>query len=495
MPRRERMSSVDTAWLRMDRPANLMMITGVLVLERRVAIARLRRTIGERFACFERFRQRPVQRVDGAFWESDPDFDLGYHVAEVTLPGRAGERELKALVSRLACTPLDPARPRWRYLVARYHGGSAVVLRIHHCYADGIALVRATMAMYDRGPDGPPAAVAPPDAVAPRAAERQTPLTDAWHKAMRIGATLIDEGAAIWHEPAHALALAEQGGGLATEIATLALMREDSPTRLKGRPGRAKRAAWAEPIELDDVKAIGRAHGASVNDVLLACVAGALRAYLAGKGDRVDGVLLRVVVPVNLRPVEQAWELGNEFGLVFVDLPIGIANPFERLAAVRANMRALKGSHQPMVALGLLAAMGAGPRTLQEQLLAVLSRNATAVVTNVPGPAEALWLAGSKMTRQMFWVPQSGNIGLGVSILSYAGRVQFGLIADRGLCPDPERLVEDFAREFDHLVLGTLLAPWPRKGSIDPALAALAVAPQALPPRRERCGARARAQR
>src|SRR6185369_3085717 len=119
------------------------------------------------------------------------------------------------------------------------------------------------------------------------------------------------------------------------------------------------------------------------------------------------------------------WKLGNRFGLVFLDLPLAVANPVARLYAVRENMRALKGSYQPVVALGLLAAMGAGPRALQEALLAVLARNASAVMTNVPGPQSALYLAGAKIDAIMFWVPQSGDIGLGVSIISFNGAVQF----------------------------------------------------------------------
>jgi diacylglycerol O-acyltransferase len=264
-------------------------------------------------------------------------------------------------------------------------------------------------------------------------------------------------------------------GALTGEITKLALMGQDSPTRFKGTPGVAKRVAWAERLPLDEVKTLGRALGASVNDVLLSCVAGALREYLAGKGDATDGVMMRALVPVNLRSAEKAYKLGNQFGLVFLELPIGIANPVERLYAVRANMRALKGSYQPVLALGLLAAMGAGPKILQDQLLIALARNASAVMTNVPGPQQPLYFAGAKIGQFMFWVPQSGNIGMGVSILSYDGAVQFGLITDRGLVPDPEHVIAHFGPEFEKLVLTTLMSPWPRLGELDPWEAARAV--------------------
>ena len=216
-------------------------------------------------------------------------------------------------------------------------------------------------------------------------------------------------------------------------------MPQDSPTRFKGKPGVAKRVAWAEPLPLDDIKTVARALGRV--DQRRAAFVRRRRAvrYLARKGDATEGVMIRALVPVNLRPLEEAYRLGNQFGLVFLELPIGIANPVERLYAVRANMTALKGSYQPVIALGLLAAMGAGPKVLQEELLQALARNGTAVMTNVPGPPQPLYFAGAAIDRFLFWVPQSGDIGMGVSILSYAGQVQFGLITDRGLCPDPDR--------------------------------------------------------
>ena len=164
---------------------------------------------------------------------------------------------------------------------------------------------------------------------------------------------------------------------------------------------------------------------------------------------------------------------------MFLELPVGVENPIERLYAVRAHMNALKGSQQPILALGLLAAMGAGPRILQEALLAALARNASAVMTNVPGPKEPLYLAGSRIDSLMFWVPQAGDIGMGVSILSYDGRVQFGVATDRKLCPDPARITEGFGEQFEQLVLTTLMSPWPRDGDLDPAVAARAVTARA----------------
>jgi WS/DGAT/MGAT family acyltransferase len=478
---RMKISAVDTAWLRMDRPQNLMMITGVLLFGERVALARLRQVIDTRFAVFKRFRQRPVERAGIAFWEDDPDFDIARHVVREALPEPRGRASLQALVSHLGTTALDPSHPMWQFhLIDRYEGGSALILRIHHSYADGIALVRVMLSMTDASRDGPPAM---PFAPRPRESRADDPLAQLlapWSgvlaTARKLGATLVEKGSDVWSDPAKAVALATQGGAFTAEIAKLALMAQDSPTRFKGKPQVSKKVSWADPLPLAEVKTIGKALEASVNDVLLSCVAGALRGYLADKGDDTDGVMLRALVPVNLRPVEKAYKLGNQFGLVFLDLPIGIENPVERLYAVRANMNALKGSFQPVLALGLLAAMGSGPKALQEVLLDALARNASSVMTNVPGPQQPLYLAGAAIGSLMFWVPQSGDIGMGVSIISYNGAVQFGAITDEGLCPDPDRISERFAAEFEKLVLTTLMAPWPRSGDLDPREAAAAVA-------------------
>ena len=166
------------------------------------------------------------------------------------------------------------------------------------------------------------------------------------------------------------------------------------------------------------------------------------------------------MVPVNLRPLEQAWQLGNRFGLVPLVLPIGIANPVERLFAVRARMSELKGSFQPVMAFGLLSVAGLLIKPVQHAMLNLFAKKATAVMTNVPGPAEALRFCGSTVEKVMFWVPQSGDIGLGVSILSYGGGVQFGVITDTAMCPRPQEIIDAFEPEFGRLSLVTLMLPW-----------------------------------
>ena len=254
--------------------------------------------------------------------------------------------------------------------------------------------------------------------------------------------------------------LAKLACQLVRDAAALALMPDDSPTRLKGTPGNAKRVAWCQPIPLDEVKAVGRALNCSVNDVLLSCVAGAIGQYLRSFGDNTLGKEIRAMVPVNLRPIEDAYKLGNRFGLAPVILPIGMENPIERVYETRLRMGQMKGSLQPLLAFGLLAVAGLLIKPAQDAMLSLFSRKTTAVMTNVPGPSQKVRFCGSTLAQNLFWVPQSGTVGLGVSILSYCGGVQFGVITDSTLYPDPPKIIDNFEPEFAKLTLLTLMLPW-----------------------------------
>jgi diacylglycerol O-acyltransferase / wax synthase len=218
-------------------------------------------------------------------------------------------------------------------------------------------------------------------------------------------------------------------------------------------------------LPLEEVKAVSRALGCSINDVLLACVAGAIRSYLERRGEAVEGCELRAMVPVNLRDPASWKELGNKFGLVPLLLPVGIANPIARVFEVRSRMDELKKSYTPVLAMLVLGVAGLAPRIVQQQALNYLACKGTAVMTNVPGPQQALYLAGARIERLLVWVPQSGDICVGVSILSYNGGVQFGLITDRSVCAEPQQIIDRFAPEFEKLVLALCLLPW--DGAVD----------------------------
>jgi WS/DGAT/MGAT family acyltransferase len=237
------------------------------------------------------------------------------------------------------------------------------------------------------------------------------------------------------------------------EFARVVALPDDPDTPLRGELGGRKAVAWGTPIPLHEVKTVGRALGCTINDVLMATVAGVLGDHLRSRGFDTAELRLRASVPVNLRAADEPLTLGNRFGLVFVELAPGLANPLARLHATREAMAVLKGSLQPPMSLMSLGLMGLMPAMVQAPLVELFSRKATAVVSNVPGPQSPLYLCGQRVTEMYFWVPQSGSIGLGLSLLSYAGQVHFGAIADRRIIDDPSGLVARFAPEFEKLLL------------------------------------------
>ena len=455
------MSRVDTAWLRMERATNLMMITGVMMFETPLDIKTLRKVIETKFLSYPRFRQKAVDTPTGAFWQDDADFDLEWHIRLTALPGKGGKRELERLTSQLASTPLDQTKPLWQFhLVEKFGGGSALIARIHHCYADGIALVQVLLSLTEVGEEQGRKA-----ALARRwlKKEEHAPVAKrvgAIDRYMQLGGKMLEKGMDIYRDPTLAAVLATEGVDIAKEVGLALSLSDDPETVLKGRLGVSKRVAWAEPLPLDEVKSVSRALRCTVNDILLASATGALRSYMLERGEQLDGITIRATVPVNLRPLEHAKQLGNHFGLVFLDLPVGEPNPMRRLERVAASMKVLRKSRQAVATFGALAAVGMAPPAVQAFALEMFSRKASAVATNVPGPQMPLYLGGSKIRDLMFWVPQTGSIGLGISILSYNGAVHFGLIADAKLMPDPDSVIRRFRPEFEKLLYLALMARW-----------------------------------
>ncbi len=474
---REAMSKVDTAWLRMEQPTNLMMVTGIIGLGPKASYEQLLATISERFLAFRRFRQKVATTSSGCYWEIDEDFDLHGHVRRVALPGAADQDELEEYVSDLASTALDPSRPLWQFhFVENFVEGPVVVMRIHHCYADGIAMVQVLLSLADTE------RVVRPQNLNGKAWKNQRvkessvfqrllePAKGGVDFAIQKSQKLVDEAMQILQEPDKAGEYMVVAGELLRELSQALLLPNDPPSRFKGRLGVRKRVAWAEPIPLQEVKSLCRVLGCTVNDVLIAAVTGALRSYLLEReSDASQLTEIRATVPVNLRPLEHARELGNHFGLVFLALPVNEANPLERVYRVNERMNELKASRQATVAFGLLAALGMGPHALQKPALDLLSEKATMVLTNVPGPQQPLYLAGGEIKEMMFWVPQSGTIGMGVSILSYNGQVFFGLMTDRRLVNDPAKIIDRFSVELDKLLNLAMMLPLDERPSRDMA--------------------------
>jgi len=453
------LSPVDIAWLRMDAPDNRMHVHGILVLEGDVSRDDVARVLSARLSRISRFSHRIADRDGTLVWTPDRRFDLAVHVPSEELPEPGGDAELAVAIERWMHEGFESAHAPWAFHVLRgYKGNTAVLARLHHVIGDGVALMMVLLAMTDLGPAGPPTLETDIDVAGPPINPFLEILATGPHAALataRASAeTWAPEMLRLMLSPAEAYA--ELGVVLKALGATRAIARilgngSEPATPFKGELGVPKRVAWTQRIPLEEIRAIGRQLGGTVNDVLNTAMAGGLRRYLAIDREPNERLTFRAAMPVNLRLLPEMAALGNRFGLVFLDLPVGIRDPLKRLEELRRRSQALKRSIEPLVVLSLLDLAGRLPYAFQRTLVEIFGSRATAVFTNVPGPRSTLFLAGRPIKDMFFWVPQAGRLGLGVSILSYDGGVRMGVGTDAGLVPDPERIIEGFDAELEAL--------------------------------------------
>jgi len=442
------LSSVDTAWLRMDEPANRMVISVLITFKSPLPRDELVEMVKQRWLGFDRFRSRVVEtRLPWcpAYWDRPcaiAEVDLAHHVVEHVLPTNsgnpAGKAALESLCGEVCSEGLDRERPLWRmHLVQGFEERSALVVRVHHCVSDGTGLV------YVLGCLGNPDLLPPDvsgDAAVPKAA-------GGW----RLGRAFAAKTRATGRAMAGWFGRSEKKR-IAGATATLTRMSKDPQTRFKGPLGIPKATTWgAEPIPLAAVKRVSKATGATVNDVLVAALTGSLRRYLHAAGDPVDEISFRAAVPVDLKQGAERMSLGNKFGVVFLELPIDRASPAERLRDVHDRMMAHKTSAEADAILGILNTVGVMPKTVQNTVIGAFSSKATTVMTNIRGPAGPVHFGSAEIEGLMVWVPQTGRLSLGISMMSYNGQVWLGFVSDRGRIPDPETLVAGFYAEFELL--------------------------------------------
>jgi WS/DGAT/MGAT family acyltransferase len=433
----------------MDGPANPAINTGLLLTATPLRFDKVRALYAQRIVRFDRFTQRVVERgfpVATPHWEDVPRFDVDQHLHHIALPAPGGHAALQALIADLASTPLDHQQPLWQvHVVDGVEGGSALVMRCHHCIADGTAMMTVAQGLFDTTATGSARLAA-----RQRLPRRHVPppppslLAAGWSAA----GTLLD----LATHPRQAVdKLALVAGGAVVLLGEL-LKRNDPRGPLKGEFGLRQQIAWSQPVAIADVKAIGARHDAKVNDVLVAAMSGALRAYLKQRGVDLRRATVRAMVPVDLRPPERMGQLGNEFGLVVLELAVSAARTQQRLALTKARMDALKRSPEPFAMRALFDIFGRGPKLLEDIANDWFGSKASVVMTNVAGPREKLYLAGAEIERMMFWVPHPGRqLGMGISIMSYRGFATLGIIADAHLVPDPQTIAALFDREFGAL--------------------------------------------
>jgi diacylglycerol O-acyltransferase len=475
---RQRLSGQDALWLEMDKPGNLMVVDSLFWTEEPIDWDEYRRLMRERFwDRYDAVRSVVVRDDDGSlWWEEAPDADLDDRFEHVVLPAPGGDAELQQLISEQRVLPLDRGEPLWRaILVDGFHEGSAVIFRAHHSIADGVRMVQLVLRIFDTSPDGSsePEPVEAVSSVVPDVDRVDPTLTE---RAITAAATSLQVARSAVTNPVGAAhsALTLSGSLLgrlgATPLVTalpgdvdtarkLVLGTRNDTTTWSGTVGERKVIGWSAPLPLAEVKAVAHAHGATANDVLVSCVAQALRAYLRDHGAVCHSVTWDV--PVNLKPFDPSLplELGNGFALVQLELPTNIEDPVRALDLVRRRMTRIKNGHEAVVDYGIQAAIGRLSTVLYRATIDLLANRAIGVLTNVPGPRIPLYVAGQKVQAMMGWAPLTADQVMSLTIYSYDGQVFVGLAADAGLVPDHQQIVDGFTEAFDRLVECTDLQP------------------------------------
>ncbi len=504
----------DALWLEMDRPNNLMVVDSVIWTAEPLNFTKVRAVFEERLLDrYPVFASRAVKDDDGSWWwEPDPEFNFDNHVSLVSLHNPDDPNALQDLVAAHRNEKLDRDHPLWQAIwVKKYGTGSAVLLRSHHAIADGMRLVQLSMSLFDGSPQGGPLltpAVKTPEGTAAGSPDRSSlrgRVRSTASGAARAAGGMLSRVAGVAEAAADAPMLAKRAGrmgryalrnpvgagntlmtgaqaaaaGLARNMRSvlpgegslvdvfssapgdvdtlrkLLVGTRNDVTIWTGTAGDQKSVAWSEPVSLAAIKVVAQANECTINDVLAATVAGALRNYLVAHGARCSSVTF--MVPVNLEPLGLTLpeSLGNDFALVQLELPTDESDPEKVLAIVKRRMDRIKHGHEAAVAFRFQDAIAGLSRDLYEASVDLFTNRTIGTLTNVPGPPMSVYLAGSLVDGMVGWAPISGDQPMSVSIYSYDGEVTVGIACDTKLVPDYQTIVDGFAAEFGKLADAT----------------------------------------
>jgi WS/DGAT/MGAT family acyltransferase len=465
----ERMSPLDATFLHVEDGISHMHIASCAIMEGPPPpyehIVELFRS---KLALVPRYRQR-VRFVPGGLgrpvWVDDPHFRLDYHVRHTALPPPGRAEDLRNLMGRLMSQQLDRHRPLWEtWVVEGLEDGTwALISKVHHCMVDGISGTDLMAVVLDqqRTPD-PPAA----DHWEPRPEPSDAELVR--HALAETLASPTELGRWVRSATRQPRRLAAEAAVLLQGARSMGgRLRPNVELSIEGPIGPHRRWAWARTT-LDEIKVVRSALGGTVNDVVLAAITRGFRDLLMSRGDPVDGVVVRSLVPVSVRARED-HTLNNQVSAMIAELPVGIADPVERLESIQAQMQSLKESHmadafKSLTDLGELTPpmfLGLGLRAATALLRRLPQRSVNTVTTNVPGPQVPLYACGREMLHYYPFVPISHGVRTGVAILSYNRKITFGITGDWDTVPDVEVLAEGIEAGLAELLACAAAAPSP----------------------------------
>jgi diacylglycerol O-acyltransferase len=453
-----RMTSLDASFLYLEQPNSLLHVAGIYTFARPLDYKAVLRYVAERLPSIPRYTQRVVPvplNLAHPTWEPDPEFDIRQHVVRHTLPTPGDDRELSTLCGQLFADALDRSRPLWEmHLIEGYGKGCAVLAKTHHCMIDGASGVQLINLLMDPTPGQRTRPQAPAAAHASPAKGLPTPITRVASGLLDTARAQVEMGQRVARsllQPSRAIAEARSTlDAVSTLVRTLLTGAPSTPFNGPLSPHRA--LAWVR-LSLNEVKAIKNRLGGTINDVVLAIISGGLRRHLRDRGVKVDRTELKAMVPVNVRGEHEHLKLGNRVSMMVAPLPIGVADPVERLRQVSVAMDVLKSVGQSAQMERVVALTDLLPPVLQQPLarLQASVSPVNTVCTNVPGPRETRYMLGEAVQLMVPLVPLAAGIGLGFAIMSYSDQLTIGINADAERVPDVWKLSHDLDAAFDEL--------------------------------------------
>ena len=452
-----RLSTQDSAFVYFEKDTAPMSIGSVAIFEGQVPYGRLVEHLNSRMSLVPRYRHRLVPAPFGLAhptWEPDPEFNIYNHVRRVRLPAPGSEEQLVELAGKLYSSPLSRRKPLWEvYLVEGLsEGRSAMVAKVHHCLVDGVSGIELMMVSFDISPEPSPPPITEDEWNPKPIPSRGARLIDAAFDRLGQWVRTAGDVQAGLLEPTKPLRRA-QHVLLGIEHLGPLFARPVPRTPFNSRLTRDRSISWVE-MPFAEVRAIRSALGGTVNDVALTIVSGAMKRYLEAHGRPTEGVDLRVMAPVNIRPEGEKMALGNRISSMFADIPVGIADPVERARAVRERMEWLKKDGQPTGVDALFRMLDLIPPAVQRVLGSMPQAPNTVlnmICTNVPGPMIPLYVVGHRLLAHYPLVPLAWDIGLAVCITSYDHKLFMSLTADAKAVPDLPRLAQFFTESFKEL--------------------------------------------
>ncbi|MGZ6862798.1 MAG: WS/DGAT/MGAT family O-acyltransferase [Blastococcus sp.] len=433
----DRMNPLDAAFLQAEdeEPGVSLAIASIAVFEGPApTTGQFTTALAGRLPLIPRYRQKAREvplDLGPPVWVDDPAFDINYHVRRTALPAPGGDAELAALMGRVMSARLDRGRPRWEYWVIEGLAQDrwAMISKVHHCMVDGISGTDLYHVVLDESPQ-PRGSV--PDDWHPRPEPSSVEL--AVTAALDLLRLPLDQVWALAGAARHPTTLAHEVGGAVRGMVSLAgALVPAAPSSLSGPLTTQRRFAFARST-VEDVGTVRRALGGTFNDVVMAAVTAGFRALLLSRGEEPTRRAVRSLVPVSVRPPGTENVRDNEVSLLIAELPVEIADPVERLAAVREHLGTLKARHEAEAGASVVAFAGHEPFPAVAPPVRISfhlrQRSLTTVTTNVPGPREPLYAFGRRLLEIIPYVPIASTVRTGVSIFSYCGQVTFGVTGD-----------------------------------------------------------------